>query len=77
MSDHHYSPRVHSVQPLDGGPELLLVEDGEDGEDVLLQQEVNGGLPVLPHSLSMEAWVDAHGNVRGLHLPGLDPPRID
>ena len=34
---YQYSPCVHSVQPLDGGSELLLIEDGEDGEDVLLQ----------------------------------------
>ena len=67
-------PGVHLLKTLDTGIELLFVEHGEDRQDVLLHQEVQGWLPELEHPLGVETRMDAHGNVGHLHLLGSDPP---
>ena len=65
---------VHLVQALDACIELLFVEHGEDRQDVLLHQQVQGWLPELKDALSMQTRVDTHGNIRNLDLLGSDPP---
>ena len=58
----------HTVQPDQGHLVLLLAEHGEDGDDVLFEEEVEGWLPELEDSVSVQAGVDAHRHIGLLHL---------
>ena len=60
--------REHPVQPDQGHLVLLLAEHGEDGDDVLLEEKVEGRLPELEDSVGVQAGVDAHRHIGLLHL---------